>query len=74
MASDYLADPAIQSAIGALTQHYPHCDARPGAPGQGHGSQCGASMQNALKAHREHGVKLFSSEDYSCWTDGAGAW
>lgn len=61
----------MRSAIGALTQHYPHCDARPG-PGKGTGQRCGASIQNALQAHRKYGVKLFSSEDYSCWTDGAG--
>jgi hypothetical protein len=73
MASDYLADPEIRQAIGALTQHYPHCDASPGAPGKGRGKFCSAKNQNALKAHREFGVPVWTSEDYSCWTDAAGA-
>ena len=76
IASDFLSDPEVRAAIGALTQHYPHCDAVPGVPGAGEGSQCGRSIHNALKAHNMYGVEVWSSEDYSCWTDanGAGVW
>ena len=74
--SDFLADAGIRSAVSALTQHYPHCDARPGVPGAGKGKYCGSTNHNALQAHRQYGVQLWSSEDYSCWTDsvGAGVW
>jgi len=63
---------AIREAIGAISQHYPHCDARPG----GKAPNCGADNHNALAARAEWGVPLWSSEDYSCWTDtlGAGVW
>lgn len=76
ISSDYLADPEMRAAIGALTQHYPHCDAVPGTPGEGQGRNCGKSNHNALTAHKEYGVEIWSSEDYSCWTDtnGAGVW
>jgi galactosylceramidase len=76
MASDYLADPDIRQAISALTQHYPRCDARGGSPGTGKSKQCTDSNHNALKAHNEYGVQLWTSEAYSCWTDavGAGVW
>eukprot|EP01052_Picozoa_sp_SAG31_P008435 SAG31_NODE_426_length_15814_cov_25.737066_7_plen_1209_part_00 len=76
ISSDFLKDPDLRSSVDALTQHYPHCDASNGAPGKGKGAHCGASNQNALAAHREYGVQLWSSEDYSCWTDsqGAGVW
>ena len=39
MASDYLNNTATRSAISALTQHYPHCDATPGVPGKGRGTR-----------------------------------
>ena len=39
MASDYLNNPTTRSAISALTQHYPHCDATPGVPGKGTGTR-----------------------------------
>ena len=76
IASDYRGDAGVRASVGALTQHYPHCDASGGAPGTGKGKFCSASNGNALAAHREHGVPLWSSEDYSCWTDnqGAGVW
>lgn len=35
IASDYLEDAELRAAVGALTQHYPHCDASGGAPGTG---------------------------------------
>jgi hypothetical protein len=69
IASNYLADTEIRDAIGALTQHYPHCDARPGFPGKGKGGMCSETNMNALKAHNEYNVQLWTSEDYSCWTD-----
>lgn len=76
ISSDYLSDPEIRSAVGALTQHYPHCNAVPGTPGAGHGNNCGQHNHNALEGHNEYGVELWSSEDYSCWTDtnAAGVW
>ena len=39
MASDYLNNTVTRSAISALTQHYPHCDATPGVPGKGRGTR-----------------------------------
>ena len=80
ISSDYMADAEIRTAIGALSQHYPHCDATMpvdasedkirGKPGV---SYCAGANGNALAAHREYGVPLWSSEDYSCWTDSMGA-
>lgn len=72
IATDYLTKPEVSNAIGALSQHYPHCDARPGADPK---TNCGGNA-NALKARATKGVQLWSSEDYSCWTDslGAGVW
>ena len=52
VASDFLADAGLREAVGALTQHYPHCDAVPGTPGAGKGVHCGAANHNALQAHR----------------------
>ena len=61
ISSDYLSDGALRNATAALSQHYPNCNA------DGQGSQCVDA--NAVLAHVETGVPLFSSEDYSCWTD-----
>jgi galactosylceramidase len=62
-AKDFMGSPAMRAATAALTQHYPNCDA------SGHGSQCSAAFPDAVAAHAEYGVPLFSTEDYSCWTD-----
>jgi hypothetical protein len=56
VASDFLADAGLREAVGALTQHYPHCDAVPGTPGAGKGVHCGAANHNALQAHRWDGT------------------
>ena len=75
IAADYLANASLRAAVDALTQHYPHCDATEGKPA----GKCTADSRgsaNALRANAEFGVPLWSSEDYSCWTDslGAGVW
>jgi len=62
-ATAFMNSPALRNATAALSQHYPNCDAA------GHGSQCPAHFPNAPAAHDAFGVPLFSSEDYSCWTD-----
>ena len=40
ISTDYLKDPELRSSVGALTQHYPHCDASKGEPGTGRGAYC----------------------------------
>jgi galactosylceramidase len=76
ISGDYMSNPQTRSVVDALTQHYPHCDGSRGAPGPGTDTQCGKSNKNALAANNKYGVKLWSTEDYSCWTDalGAGVW
>eukprot|EP01050_Picozoa_sp_SAG11_P005732 SAG11_NODE_415_length_9675_cov_2.425961_2_plen_1302_part_00 len=78
VATDFLQSPAVRKAVAALTQHYPHCDARHGVPQPGCGSVARPTSlnTNALLAHAVHGVPLFSTEDYSSWTDrfGAAVW
>ena len=76
IATDFLDHAPTRAVVDAISQHYPHCDGSRGAPGPGHDSYCGGSNQNARAAHNQYGVPLWSSEDYSCWTDalGAGVW
>jgi len=66
-ATDYLGSAALRNATGALSQHYPNCDT------QGHGGQCAAAHPAALAAHAQYGTPLYSTEDYSCWTDDSAA-
>jgi len=63
-ATDYMSSSALRNATAALTQHYPNCDA------DGHGNQCPSTISpNAVAANLEFGAPLFSSEDYSCFSD-----
>ena len=64
--TSYLESPALRNATGALSQHYPNCGA------DGTGAYCSSAkggFPNASVAQAEFGVPLYSTEDYSCWTD-----
>ena len=71
IATDYPGDAGVRAAVHALTAHYPSCDAA--------ARQCTRSrtpagaFARARQAQREYGVELWSSEDYSCWSDPLGA-
>ena len=63
-ASAYMNSAALRNATAALSQHYPNCGPT------GTGGQCpNAVSPNAVLAHKEYGIPLFSTEDYSCWSD-----
>jgi galactosylceramidase len=70
ISTDYLANAQLRTAVAALTSHYPSCDA---AAGTCTGRNSHTGYVHAQQAHLEHGVELWSSEDYSCWTDPLGA-
>ena len=61
IATDYYTNSSLRNAVNAITQHYPNCDAA------GNGNQC-VTMNTKLDSFNYH-IPLYSSEDYSCWTD-----